>query len=90
MHIRTEKRRKRKWVLVRQLGGKCNRCGYAAERCLAAMEFHHIKHEDKRFTIGGDALLQKSMDELKAEAAKCELLCCLCHREHHYKRNEKE
>ena len=50
MFKKNRKSRKiRKQLLVDCLGGECKKCGY--NKCLEAMDFHHINPEDKSFTI---------------------------------------
>lgn len=69
----------KKRVLVAMLGGKCCRCGYS--KCIAALDFHHKNPASKLFEISHN--LSRSLDALRAEAAKCLLLCANCHREEH-------
>lgn len=64
--------------LVDYKGGKCQICGY--DRCINALEFHHVNPEEKDFTISGGT---KSFDTLKPEIDKCILVCSNCHREIH-------
>lgn len=64
--------------LVDYKGGKCQICGY--NRCINALEFHHVNPEEKDFTISGGT---KSFDTLKPEIDKCILVCSNCHREIH-------
>lgn len=59
-------------------GGKCIRCGY--NKCLKALEFHHIDPTQKDFTISNDHF--KLMDAIK-ETEKCILICSNCHKELH-------
>lgn len=59
-------------------GGKCIRCGY--NKCIKALEFHHIDPNKKDFTISNDNF--KVLEAVK-EAKKCILLCANCHRELH-------
>ena len=60
------------------LGGKCIRCGY--DKCLKALEFHHIDPSKKDFTISNDHFrLQEAIKETK----KCILICSNCHKELH-------
>ena len=79
---------KRRWEkkeeLVKYKGGKCEVCGY--DKCIDALEFHHINKDTKSFGIGGR--LTRSLNELKKEADKCILVCSNCHREIHYKENK--
>ena len=67
------RRRKIKQTLVDEAGGKCIRCGY--DECIAALEFHHRDPSEKEIR-----LTDRSMEKLRAEAAKCDLLCANCHR----------
>jgi len=78
-----QKRRKEiKEALVKYKGGKCEKCGY--DKCIAALEFHHINPEEKEFGISA-AGVTRSMSVLQKEADKCVLLCSNCHREFHWK-----
>jgi len=63
-------------------GGECQICGY--NKCLAALEFHHIESHDKDFTISFASSSLKNMEEIKKELDKCILLCANCHRESHH------
>jgi hypothetical protein len=47
----SDRRRRRKRILVEEAGGQCVLCGY--DRCLAALQFHHVDPSTKRFTVGG-------------------------------------
>lgn len=76
----TERRLQTKQKAVDYLGGKCTSCGY--NKCLAALEFHHINPKDKDkdyFNYRGGFT-----DTLKTELDKCVLLCANCHREKHH------
>ena len=68
-------RTKRKREAVAYLGGKCMKCGY--KRHLAALQFHHRNPRDKKFNIHKGITL--SMDRVKSELDKCDLLCANCH-----------
>ncbi len=73
-----EHRRRVKETLVAEAGGRCAACGY--DRHLRALEFHHLDPREKRLGLsaGGVTL---SLQALRAEAAKCVLLCSNCHAE---------
>lgn len=71
----------RKRLLVELLGGCCQICGYNRD-CPSAYELHHRDPAVKLFDAGSYGLLRR-WDELVAEARKCVLLCCRCHREVH-------
>ena len=70
------RRRELKRILVDEAGGACAVCGY--DRCLAALEFHHLDPAQKTFGLGLRGLT-RSLERLRAEAAKCVLLCSNCH-----------
>ena len=72
-------RRKKKRELVEYKGGRCIKCGY--NKCVTAMEFHHMNHKEKDFTISGKSW---SFERLKIEVDKCILVCSNCHKEIHY------
>ena len=71
-------RRSVKARLVAEAGGRCSICGY--DRYLGALQFHHLDPTDKRIGLSyrGNAL---ALATLRAEAAKCALLCSNCHAE---------
>jgi hypothetical protein len=67
-----------KALLVEEAGGKCTLCGY--DRCVAALQFHHLDPSTKAFGLSRKGVT-KGIDSLRAEAAKCVLLCANCHAE---------
>lgn len=80
----TEKTKAIRKRLIIDRGGKCERCGY--NKCLAALEFHHLNPADKEFSISNNGL--PSFEKAQKEANKCILLCANCHREEHNKEEE--
>jgi len=73
-----KRRRKVKRLLVREAGGCCSLCGY--DRHVAALEFHHVDPGAKAFGLSLHGIT-RSLEQLRAEAAKCVLLCSNCHAE---------
>lgn len=71
-------RKKAKILLVEYKGGKCCKCGY--NKCIRALQFHHLDPNEKDFGIGG---LSVSLERLKKEVDKCILVCSNCHAEIH-------
>ena len=65
-------KRGRKAKLLKLLGGKCIKCGETE-----SLEFDHIDPGTMSFRIGHR--LDYSMELLKKEADKCQLLCHRCH-----------
>jgi transposase len=74
----SKRRRRVKEILVEEAGGACTLCGY--DRCLSALEFHHVDPDEKRFELSRRGVT-RSLERARAEAAKCVLLCSNCHAE---------
>lgn len=72
-------RMNRKIECILYKGGKCIKCGY--DKCLSALEFHHLDPNEKDFGISNSD--RTSFEILKPELDKCVLLCSNCHRETH-------
>lgn len=71
-------RRRVKQIVVREAGGACVLCGY--DRYAGALQFHHLDPETKHFALASRGLA-RAIAEVRAEAAKCVLLCANCHAE---------
>jgi hypothetical protein len=71
-------RRRAKRRLIETAGGACVLCGY--DKYPGALQFHHLEPAEKKFSISREGVT-RSFAELKAEAAKCVLLCANCHAE---------
>ena len=78
--MRTQKRKK--LHAIDFFGGKCQICGY--NKCVEALEFHHIDSEDKKYSPSY-VILHWSWARAKPELEKCLLVCANCHREIHSK-----
>lgn len=74
-HVVASRRNTRR-RLVEEAGGRCTLCGY--DRCVGALEFHHVVPSDKSFGLSWRGLT-RSLAELREEAGKCVLLCSNCH-----------
>lgn len=64
---------------VAHKGGKCEICGY--QKCLRALQFHHLDRSTKEFGIGGAETHHYAWARLRKELTKCVLLCANCHAE---------
>lgn len=73
-----KRRRKVKELLVAEAGGACALCGY--DRFAGALHFHHVDPATKAFGIANQGIT-RSIAAMRAEAAKCILLCANCHAE---------
>ena len=80
--VRAVKKRRKKVreMAVAYKGGRCCRCGY--DRCLDALEFHHLDREKKDFGISAKGYT-RSWKAIEQELDKCIMLCANCHRELH-------
>ncbi len=72
------RRRKVKEILVAEAGGRCQLCGY--DRHPVALHFHHVDPASKSFGLARRGIT-RSLEKVRAEAAKCVLLCSNCHAE---------
>ena len=63
---------------MEEAGGGCAICGYAGY--MGALQFHHVEPEGKSFALSRKGAT-RSIDQARAEAAKCVLLCANCHAE---------
>lgn len=59
---------------------ECSKCGY--NKCKGALDLHHVDPSIKDKNIA--KMTTYSVEKIKAEIAKCILLCANCHRELHY------
>lgn len=80
-----EHRRKLKWRLVEYAGGKCQKCGYK-KKIPGAYAFHHKDPDEKDLGLAKN--YGKSIETLRREVDKCDLLCVRCHAEVHHKLEE--
>jgi hypothetical protein len=62
------------------MGGRRQRCGY--DRCLEALECHHLESSEKDFGISSKGYT-RSWKQIIEELKKFVLLCANCHREIH-------
>lgn len=70
--------------MIKTAGGECSNCGLKYDKTNGAVfDFHHINPEEKSFPLNLGTVQNKSLEDLKTEAEKCELLCANCHRIHH-------
>ena len=84
----TTYRNKIKIRAVEYKGGKCEVEGCGYNKCIDALEFHHINPEEKEF---GVSQYPYGWERLKKELDKCILVCSNHHKEIHYEmRNNKK
>ncbi|KKN02889.1 hypothetical protein LCGC14_1113050 [marine sediment metagenome] len=71
--------KKKAWLVEYSKKG-CVVCGEARGSCLV---FHHVDPDTKGFSVSRLAWGSWGLSKLKAEVAKCVLLCANCHRAFH-------
>jgi hypothetical protein len=71
----TRRHQQLKRTLVREAGGRCCLCGYAAS--IIALHFHHVDPAEKSFPMSTAS--GKSIAAYREEARKCVLVCANCH-----------
>jgi len=79
--LQSKKGFERKLLLIQELGGGCQKCGY--NKNIAALEFHHIQ-SNKKFNLDSRAFANYKLDIIKEELKKCILVCSNCHQEIHH------
>ena len=80
-------RRAMKTQAVKELGGKCEICGY--NKCIDALVFHHKDPSEKDFGLAQNGIMH-DWKEYLLEAKKCMLLCANCHAEEHFRLRQEE
>lgn len=85
-YVRNREKKIKLWLKEYKETLKCEICDENHPACL---DFHHINPEEKDFAIGR-IMDYMSWRKLKAEIAKCRVLCSNCHRKEHYNQREKE
>jgi DNA-directed RNA polymerase subunit RPC12/RpoP len=71
-----ERQRLKRWMIGAH-GGCCRVCGYS--RCINVLTFHHVDPARKGFPIA--SAHNRGLAALRAELAKCVLVCANCHDE---------
>jgi len=70
-------RERREYVDQVKLEAGCTDCGYREHS--AALDFDHLPGYDKVQTVSA-LVTAGTLDEIKAEITKCEVVCANCHR----------
>ena len=81
-HVKNRKTEIRKWINHYKKTLTCSLC---QENHPATIDFHHIKGKD--FEIGYMVSNGYSINRIKSELEKCQILCANCHRKEHYKKD---
>lgn len=71
----------KKYIETLKRNGECTSCHLKDHRVL---EFHHRNPSEKKFSIVQAVHNRYSLNTLKEEIKKCDLVCANCHRIIHY------
>ena len=82
-HVKRRKLEIRKWLKEYKKTLKCSRC---SENHPATIDFHHKDKSEKDQDISYFVAFGYSIDRIKREIEKCDILCANCHRKEHYKK----
>ncbi len=77
-HVKRLKLKLSNFILEYKRNGKCMDCGLLGKEYPEILEFDHIRN--KAFDISLFKRYILSLDRLKEEIKKCELVCANCHR----------
>ncbi len=77
--VRKRIERNSKWIQNYKKTQKCGRCG---EDHPSTLDFHHRNNKEKEFPIS--KCRDYGLKRIKAEIAKCDVLCANCHRKLHW------
>jgi hypothetical protein len=75
-----ERRNENKQKAIKMMGERCQKCGY--DKCIHALDFHHIDPSKKAFTVSGK--WHYPWSKIETEIKKCLLVCNRCHTEIHH------
>jgi hypothetical protein len=82
IHVKRRKDSIKKWLENYKSNLVCSKCG---ENHPATIDFHHKKGYMKERAISQLVYDGYSINKIKEELNKCEILCANCHRKLHYK-----
>jgi hypothetical protein len=84
-HVKRRKLEIKKWLENYKKNLRCANC---SENHPATIDFHHREMSKKDEGIAYLTAYGYSIDRIKEEIAKCDVLCANCHRKVHYKNNK--
>lgn len=64
---------KKRNILIKEMGNRCANCNSSED-----LEFDHIDRNQKTYSIG--KIFNRSLDFIREELKKCQLLCGKCHK----------
>ncbi len=82
LHVRKRKLKIREWFWRYKKKLECSIC---SESHPAIIDFHHKKGKEKENEVSILVSNGYSIDKIKTEIKKCQVLCSNCHRKIHFK-----
>ena len=80
-YVRQLKVTVREFIYSCKTKGKCADCGFPGRNYPYVLDFDHRNGKlDKRFMIGDWVKSTVSIERIKSEMSKCDLVCANCHR----------
>lgn len=79
--VAESKKSKSLWLAEYKKQLSCSACGESHPACI---EFHHKDRTLKDFALSTAAHRNYSLERIKEEIEKCEILCSNCHRKLHW------
>ena len=76
--VQNIKRRTMDYIISIKKLGRCADCGFSGRNFPSVLDFHHLK--DKKFNVASFSRFVVSLETVKKEIRKCELICANCHR----------
>ena len=77
----TSRQKRREWLYGYKLERGCSKCGY--NKCSRALHLHHTDPKNKKITPSLMIHSGWSIENMKKEVDKCEVVCANCHAEIH-------
>ncbi|MEI6316201.1 MAG: hypothetical protein WCO65_00535 [bacterium] len=74
------------FILIYKNDKQCLDCGFKGSICPQVLEFDHLRN--KKFEIAMFTKHTLSLDKVKKEIEKCDLVCANCHRIRTFKRRK--
>lgn len=84
-HVKRRKLEIKRWIRNYKNNLKCSRC---SENHPATIDFHHVNKGTKDSEIAHFVAEGYSINRIREELDKCEVLCANCHRKVHYQNNK--
>lgn len=87
-YVKSLKAKVREFIKSYKSAAKCADCGYSGKNAPYVLDFDHRDGKaNKTFMIGDWVKSALSIEKIKLEMAKCDLVCANCHRIRTHKRS---